>query len=40
VREAIEQDNWKLAEEQVPVVAKVLEDEAALIDTMTALLAK
>ena len=35
VREAIEQDNWKLAEEQVPVVAKVLEDEAALIDTMT-----
>jgi N-acetylated-alpha-linked acidic dipeptidase len=40
VREAIEQDNWKLAEEQVPVVAKVLEDEAALIDTVTALLAK
>jgi N-acetylated-alpha-linked acidic dipeptidase len=38
VREAIEQDNWKLAEEQVPVVARVLEDEAALIDTMTGLL--
>jgi N-acetylated-alpha-linked acidic dipeptidase len=40
VREAIEQDNWTLAEEQVPVVAKVLEDEADLIDTMTGLLAK
>ena len=38
VREAIEQDNWKLAEEQVPVVARVLEDEAALIETMTGLL--
>jgi N-acetylated-alpha-linked acidic dipeptidase len=38
VREAMEQENWKLAEEQVPVVAKVLEDEAALIDSVTALL--
>jgi N-acetylated-alpha-linked acidic dipeptidase len=40
VREAIEQDNWKLAEEQVPVVAKVLDDEAALIDTVTGLLTR
>jgi len=40
VREAIEQDNWKLAEEQVPVVARVLEDEAALIETMSGLLAQ
>jgi len=38
VREAMEQENWKQAEEQVPVVAKVLEDEAALIDSVTALL--
>ena len=38
VREAMEQENWKLAEEEVPVVAKVLEDEAALIDTVTGLL--
>ncbi|MGA7312844.1 MAG: transferrin receptor-like dimerization domain-containing protein [Silvibacterium sp.] len=38
VREAMEQENWKLAEEQVPVVAKVLEDYAALIDTVTGLL--
>ncbi len=38
VREAMEQENWKQAEEQVPVVAKVLEDEAALIDTVTELL--
>jgi N-acetylated-alpha-linked acidic dipeptidase len=38
VREAIEQDNFKLAEQQVPVVAKVLEDEAGLIDTITTLL--
>jgi N-acetylated-alpha-linked acidic dipeptidase len=38
IREAMEQENWKEAEEQVPVVAKVLEDEAALIDTVTGLL--
>jgi N-acetylated-alpha-linked acidic dipeptidase len=38
VREAMEQENWKQAEQQVPVVAKVLEDEAALIDSVTALL--
>jgi N-acetylated-alpha-linked acidic dipeptidase len=38
VREALEQENWKQAEEQVPVVAKVLEDEANLIDTATGLL--
>jgi N-acetylated-alpha-linked acidic dipeptidase len=38
VREAMEQENWKLAEEQVPVVAKALENEAALIDSVTALL--
>jgi N-acetylated-alpha-linked acidic dipeptidase len=35
VREAMEQENWKQAEEQVPLVAKVLEDEAALIDEIT-----
>jgi N-acetylated-alpha-linked acidic dipeptidase len=38
VREAMEQENWKQAEEQVPLVAKVLEDEAALIDEITRLL--
>jgi N-acetylated-alpha-linked acidic dipeptidase len=38
VREAMEQENWKEAEEQVPLVAKVLEDEAALIDEVTRLL--
>jgi N-acetylated-alpha-linked acidic dipeptidase len=38
VREAMEQENWKQAEEEVPVVAKVLEDEAALINTVTGLL--
>ena len=38
VREALEQDNWKEAEEQIPLVAKVIEDEAALIDTVTGLL--
>jgi N-acetylated-alpha-linked acidic dipeptidase len=38
VREAMEQENWKQAEEQVPVVAKVLLNEAALIDEVTALL--
>jgi N-acetylated-alpha-linked acidic dipeptidase len=39
VREALEQDNWKEAEEQIPIVAKVIEDEAALIDTVSGLLA-
>ena len=38
VREALEQDDWKTAEEQIPIVAKVIEDEAALIDTVTGLL--
>jgi N-acetylated-alpha-linked acidic dipeptidase len=38
VREAMEQENWKQAEEQVPVVAKVLDDEASLIDQVTVLL--
>jgi N-acetylated-alpha-linked acidic dipeptidase len=38
IREAMEQENWKQAEEQVPVVAKVLENEAALIDAVTGLL--
>jgi N-acetylated-alpha-linked acidic dipeptidase len=38
VREAMEQQNWKQAEEQVPLVAKALEDEAALIDSITELL--
>jgi len=38
VREAMEQQNWKQAEEQVPLVAKALEDEAALIDSITGLL--
>ncbi len=40
VRESMEQENWKLAEDQVPVVAKALENEAALIDAVTALLSK
>jgi N-acetylated-alpha-linked acidic dipeptidase len=38
VREAMEQENWKQAEDEVPIVAKVLEDEAALIDSITRLL--
>jgi len=38
VREAMEQENWKQADEEVPVVAKVLKDEAAIIDKATALL--
>ena len=33
VREAIEQKEWKLADEQIGVVSKVLEGEAALIDS-------
>jgi N-acetylated-alpha-linked acidic dipeptidase len=38
VREAMEQENWKQAEGEVPLVSKVLEDEAALIDSVTRLL--
>ena len=38
VREAMDQEDWKLAESQVPIVAKVLEDESALIDQVTSLL--
>ena len=38
VREAMDQDDWKVAEEQIPVVAKVIEDEAALIDSVSGLL--
>jgi N-acetylated-alpha-linked acidic dipeptidase len=36
VREAIEQKQWKQAEEGVDVVARVLQDEAALISTAAA----
>src|SRR5262249_26079476 len=32
VREAIEQKNWKLASERIPVLARVLEREAAGIE--------
>jgi hypothetical protein len=32
VREAIEQKQWKLAEEQISKVASVLEEETAAID--------
>ncbi len=38
VREAMEQENWKEAEDEVPVVAKVLQDEAALVDSASDLL--
>lgn len=38
IREAMDQENWKQAEEQVPNVAKILQDEAALIDTISGLL--
>ncbi|HUN86999.1 MAG TPA: M28 family metallopeptidase [Terracidiphilus sp.] len=38
VREAMDQENWKLADEQIPVVAKVLQDEAALIDSAAGIL--
>jgi N-acetylated-alpha-linked acidic dipeptidase len=38
VREAMEQDQWKEADKQIPVVAQVLRDEAALIDQATGLL--
>jgi N-acetylated-alpha-linked acidic dipeptidase len=33
VREAIEQKEWKLADEQIVVVSKILEGEASLIDS-------
>jgi N-acetylated-alpha-linked acidic dipeptidase len=38
VREAMEQDQWEEADKQIPVVAQVLRDEAALIDQATGLL--
>jgi N-acetylated-alpha-linked acidic dipeptidase len=38
VREALDQDDWKQAEEQIPITAKIIEDEAALIDSVTQLL--
>jgi N-acetylated-alpha-linked acidic dipeptidase len=38
VREAMEQEKWREADEQIPVVAKVLQDEAALIDSAAELL--
>ncbi|HWG19356.1 MAG TPA: M28 family metallopeptidase [Terracidiphilus sp.] len=38
VREAMDQDDWKQAEAEVPRVAKVLQDEAALIDEVAVLL--
>jgi len=40
VREAIEEKQWKEADEQIVVVAKVLNDEAALIDSAAAELDK
>ncbi|HEV2423277.1 MAG TPA: M28 family metallopeptidase [Terriglobia bacterium] len=40
VREAIEEKQWKEADEQIPVVAKVLTDEASLIDSAAAELEK
>jgi N-acetylated-alpha-linked acidic dipeptidase len=40
VREAIEQKQWKLAEEQIAKVASVIEGEAALIDNASAELEK
>jgi len=36
VREAIEEKKWKEADEQIVVVAKVLNDEAALVDSAAA----
>jgi N-acetylated-alpha-linked acidic dipeptidase len=38
VREAMDEEKWREADEQIPVVAKVLEDEATLIDTAATLL--
>jgi N-acetylated-alpha-linked acidic dipeptidase len=40
VREAIEEKKWKEADEQIVVVAKVLNDEAVLIDSVAAELDK
>ena len=40
VREAIEQKQWSLADEQIGVVSKTLEGEAALIDSAASDLAK
>jgi N-acetylated-alpha-linked acidic dipeptidase len=40
VREAIEQKNWAEAEAQISIVAKVLNDEAVLIDSAAAKLEK
>ncbi len=37
VREAMDREDWQLAQDQVPIVAKVIEDEAELIDQMAAL---
>jgi hypothetical protein len=34
----MDQEDWKVAEAEIPVVAKVIEDEAALIDTVSGLL--
>lgn len=38
VREAMDQEDWKVAETEIPIVAKVIEDEAALIDNVSGLL--
>jgi N-acetylated-alpha-linked acidic dipeptidase len=38
VREAIEQKQWKLAEDEITKVAAVIEDEASLIDSTAAAL--
>jgi N-acetylated-alpha-linked acidic dipeptidase len=40
VREAIEQKKWKEADEQIAIVSKILEGEAALIDSAAAELEK
>jgi N-acetylated-alpha-linked acidic dipeptidase len=40
VREAMEQDQWEEADKQIPVVAQVLREEAALIDQTTGLLGR
>jgi N-acetylated-alpha-linked acidic dipeptidase len=40
VREAIEQKQWDEAGREIDAAAKVLRDEAALLDSMTALLSK
>jgi N-acetylated-alpha-linked acidic dipeptidase len=38
VREAIEQKQWAEADQEIPIVAKVLRDEAALVDSASAAL--